>query len=58
MGRPATSSEVVRALDELDLDGAILSSKAGGAYPGGPEYDAVLAELNRRRATVLFHAWS
>jgi len=52
----ASISEVDHALGELGLDGVSLFSNEGGAYLGDPEYDAILAELDRHSATVFVHA--
>ncbi|PLX32592.1 MAG: hypothetical protein C0600_02055 [Ignavibacteria bacterium] len=52
----ASVLEITHALNDLALDGVVLFSNAGGAYLGDPEYDAILAELNNRRAMVLVHA--
>ena len=52
----ASVREVAHALDELELDGVILFSNVEEAYLGDPEHDAILAELDRRGATVFVHA--
>jgi len=39
----------------LKLDGVMLCTSYAGRYLGGPEFDPVLQELDRRRATVLVH---
>ena len=52
----ASIREVDHALQGLDLDGVILFSNTGGNYLGDPEYDAILNELNRCKATVFVHA--
>ena len=51
-GAPA---EAVYALDTLRLDGVQLNPSADNVYLGAPELDPLLAELDRRSATVLIH---
>ena len=48
-------SEMSHALDELKLDGVMLSTSYDGRYPGSPEFDGLLAELNRRHCVVFVH---
>jgi predicted TIM-barrel fold metal-dependent hydrolase len=43
------------ALDELGADGVILMTNARGNYLGHPDFDPLLAELNRRKTVVLTH---
>jgi 6-methylsalicylate decarboxylase len=43
------------ALDELALDGVSLMTNAGGRYLGDERFDALFAELQRRRALVFVH---
>lgn len=43
------------ALDHIALDGVILLSNVDGNYIGDPEFDDLMAELNRRKAFVLLH---
>ncbi len=47
--------ELAYALDTLHLDGVILLSNVEGRYVGDPEFDTLMAELNRREALVLLH---
>ncbi len=47
--------ELAYALDTLRLDGVILLSNVEGRYVGDPEFDTLMAELNRREALVLLH---
>ena len=51
----AAMGEVEYALDTLKLDGVTLLSNVRGRYLGDPGFDALLAELNRRKATVFLH---
>ncbi|MFG2631086.1 amidohydrolase family protein [Streptomyces sp. NPDC048473] len=51
----AALAEIAHALDVLALDGVILATNYGGSYPGEPALDPILAELDRRHATVLLH---
>ena len=51
----AAMAEVVYALDTLGLDGVMLLSNVRGRYLGDPGFDALLAELDRRKATVFLH---
>lgn len=48
-------AELDYALDVLGHDGVMLCTSYGGKYLGGPEFDPILAELDRRKATVLVH---
>jgi 6-methylsalicylate decarboxylase len=50
-----TLTEVEYALDDLRLDGVMLLSNYGGRYPGDRAFDPILAELDRRSATVFLH---
>lgn len=48
--------EAARALDELGADGIVLlSSHSDGSYLGDPRFDPLMAELDRRGATVFIH---
>ena len=47
--------ELAYALDTLQLNGVILFTNVGGKYVGDPEFEALMAELNRRKARVLLH---
>jgi predicted TIM-barrel fold metal-dependent hydrolase len=51
----AARSEAARALDTLELDGIGLLSSNGGRYLGDPHFDALLADLDHRRAWVFVH---
>jgi len=48
-------TEMIRALDELSLDGVGMLSSYDGRYPGDPAFEPLLAELNRRGAWVMVH---
>lgn len=43
------------AFDELDADGVILLASTAGQYVGDPALDPLMAELDRRHATVFIH---
>ncbi len=47
--------EVAYAFDELNADGVVLMSNVAGRYPGDPEYEELMAELDRRAAVVVLH---
>lgn len=51
----AARAEADRALTKLRLDGVGLLSSYDGKYLGDPQFDALLATLNRHRAWVLVH---
>ncbi|MFJ9965013.1 amidohydrolase family protein [Streptomyces avermitilis] len=48
-------AELTHALDELRLDGVVLTSNTAGHYLGDPALEPVLAELERRQAPVFVH---
>lgn len=48
-------AELGYALDELRLDGVVLTSNVAGHYFGDPFLDPVLAELERRQVPVFVH---
>lgn len=50
-----TLREVSHALDQLKLDGVMLSTSYDGRYLGDPELDELLAELDRRHCVVFVH---
>jgi len=51
----ATLDEVKYALDDLNLAGIGLLTNYGDAYLGNPQFDPLLKELNRRKATLFVH---
>jgi predicted TIM-barrel fold metal-dependent hydrolase len=51
-------TELAYALDELGSDGVTVETNADGTYLGDPRYEAVYAELDRRRAVVFVHPTS
>lgn len=48
-------SEVEYALDTLGLDGVGLLASVGDQYMGDPAFDALFAELNRRKTVTFIH---
>jgi predicted TIM-barrel fold metal-dependent hydrolase len=48
-------AEIAYALDELGLDGVLLTSNVAGHYFGDPFLEPVLAELERRQVPVFVH---
>jgi aminocarboxymuconate-semialdehyde decarboxylase len=48
-------TELAYALDELHLDGVVLTSNVAGHYLGDPFLEPVLAELERRHVPVFVH---
>ncbi|MCF7553639.1 amidohydrolase family protein [Pseudonocardia sp. WMMC193] len=48
-------AETAYAFDELHADGLILLANVGGRHLGDPEFEPLLAELDRRRAVVFVH---
>jgi predicted TIM-barrel fold metal-dependent hydrolase len=51
----ASLAELEFALDELELDGAILLASYAGKFLGDARFEPLLAELDRRGAAVLVH---
>jgi predicted TIM-barrel fold metal-dependent hydrolase len=49
-------AELAYAVDELDLDGVVLTSNVGGRYFGDPLLEPVLAELEHRQVPVFVHS--
>lgn len=54
-GPDAALTELGYALDELRLDGVVLTSNMAGRYFGDPSLEPVLAELARRGVPVFVH---
>jgi len=48
-------AELAYALDELRLDGVVLTSNMAGHYLGDPDLEPVVAELARRQVPVFVH---
>jgi predicted TIM-barrel fold metal-dependent hydrolase len=55
---PASLAELKRAFDVLGADGVVLQTNTDGTYLGSPAFAPVLAELNRRQATLFLHPTS
>ena len=55
---PASLAELRRAFDALGADGVVLQTNTDGAYLGSPAFAPILAELNRRKATLFLHPTS
>lgn len=51
----AACKELEYAMDQLGLDGVILWASNGNQYLGDPDFEELMAELNRRDAVVLIH---
>ncbi|MBT8397284.1 MAG: amidohydrolase family protein [Gemmatimonadetes bacterium] len=47
--------ELSYGLDTLRLHGVLLLTNVGGKYVGDPEFDALMTEINRRKARVFLH---
>jgi len=54
-GPDVALTELAYALDELRLDGVVLTSNMAGRYFGDPALEPVLADLARRRVPVFVH---
>lgn len=50
-----TLAELEYAFDTLRVDGVVVLASIGERYLGDPAFDAVYAELNRRKAVVFVH---
>lgn len=51
----AALGELRHALDILHLDGVVLMTSAGGRYLGDPDFEPLLAELDRRGTPAFVH---
>jgi 6-methylsalicylate decarboxylase len=54
-GSDEALAELAYALDQLGLDGVVLTSNVAGHYFGDPFLEPVLAELERRQVPVFVH---
>lgn len=54
----AAPAEIAATADRPEVHGYVLFTNNGGRYPGDPAFRPVLAELDRRNATVLLHPTS
>ncbi len=54
----ASLREVKYAFDTLHADGIGIPTSWGDKWPGDPAFDALWAELNRRKAMVVFHPYA
>lgn len=55
---PATGeacAEAIHALDTLKADGVVLLASNAGVFLGDPRFEELMAELDRREATVFVH---
>ncbi|EZG45146.1 amidohydrolase 2 [Gregarina niphandrodes] len=50
--------ELSYALDELKADGVVIESNSEGIYPGDPQMDPVLAEMDKRKTVLFMHPTS
>jgi 6-methylsalicylate decarboxylase len=50
-----TLAEIAHALDTLKADGIQLMTSYGNRWPGHPDFEPVMAELDRRKALVFVH---
>ncbi|QRY77255.1 amidohydrolase [Pseudomonas sp. PDNC002] len=51
----AACAEAIHALDVLKADGVVLLASNDGVFLGDPRFDELMAELDRRGATVFLH---
>ena len=55
---PGSLVELEYAFDVLNADGVVLTSNAGGQYPGDPSWDQLWRALDERAAVVFLHPTS
>ncbi|CAD5109912.1 amidohydrolase family protein [Zestomonas carbonaria] len=51
----AACAEAIHALDVLEADGVVLLASNAGVFLGDPRFEELMAELDRREATVFVH---
>ena len=51
----AAVEEAIYALDELNADGIVLLASAGDKFLGDPDFEELMAELDKREAVVFVH---
>jgi predicted TIM-barrel fold metal-dependent hydrolase len=54
----ASLKEIAYAFDVLHADGVGIPTSWGDKWPGDPQFAPVFAELNRRKAIVVFHPYA
>ncbi len=54
----AALKEIAYSLDVLKADGIVMESNHHGIYPGDPQLDPIMEELNRRKAVLFLHPTS
>jgi predicted TIM-barrel fold metal-dependent hydrolase len=54
----ASLKEIAYAFDVLHADGVGMPTSFGDVWPGDPRFAPVFAELNRRKAIVVFHPYA
>ncbi|MCJ1304926.1 hypothetical protein MMC08_007739 [Hypocenomyce scalaris] len=52
---PDTLAEIKRCIEHLDADGFVLETNFRGHYLGDERFQAIMAELNARKATIFIH---
>jgi predicted TIM-barrel fold metal-dependent hydrolase len=51
----ASITEAVYALEKLNANGIVILASSAGKFLGDPDFEELMAELNRRRAIVFIH---